>query len=117
MTCTLAWPNPWAPPPTRNPVWETVAVAAADAPAVIASARWSPGGSTAESGGRESAAPSDDSVTSRRGGLFPDYLPGMCFTIDWHAFSHRRHSSAQDFMCLSSGNFSHAAPHCPQAFV
>ena len=35
----------------------------------------------------------------------------MCFTIAWHAFSHLRHSSAHAFMCLSSGNFSHALPH------
>ena len=38
-----------------------------------------------------------------------------CLSMSRQAFSHFRHSSAHAFMCLSSGNFSHAFPHSAQA--
>src|SRR5471032_1113927 len=41
----------------------------------------------------------------------------MCFTIALHAFSHLRHSSAHAFMCLSSGNASHALAHWSHDFT
>src|ERR1700722_6664726 len=41
----------------------------------------------------------------------------MCFTIALHAFSHLRPSSAHAFMCLSSGNASHALAHWSHDFT
>jgi hypothetical protein len=45
------------------------------------------------------------------------YLLTKCFTIALHAVSHLRHSSAHAFICLSSGNFSHAFAHCSHDFA
>lgn len=43
------------------------------------------------------------------------HLVDMCLTIALHAVSHARHSSAQVFMCLSAGNFSHSFAQAEQA--